>query len=125
MKTIHYQFDIPAPAEEVYRAITNPFTIELWSGFSAEMKLEKESEFSLFDGDISGKVIDFEENKLLKQEWFFGDQEEKSVVTMTLKGKGEKTHVDLLHENIPEEAFEDMKVGWKKYYWGAILKFFK
>lgn len=40
MKTFKKTFKIYAEASDVYSALTNPFTIELWSGYPAEMSEE-------------------------------------------------------------------------------------
>ena len=72
---------IKAEAEDIYAALTNPFTIELWSGYKAEMSTEAGTEFSLWEGDISGKNLEFEENKKVVQQWYFGEQPEPSIVT--------------------------------------------
>ena len=37
MKDFKKYFKIPATPEEVYIALSNPFTIELWSGYPAVM----------------------------------------------------------------------------------------
>ena len=34
-----YKMEITADPEEVFAALTNPFQIELWSGYPADMKL--------------------------------------------------------------------------------------
>ena len=49
-----YQLEILAEPEEVFAALTNPFQIELWSGYPADMKAEKGYVFSLWEGDITG-----------------------------------------------------------------------
>jgi activator of HSP90 ATPase len=125
MKILTQKHVISAPVDEVYIALTNPFTIELWSGYEAEMSTTPGSEFSLWEGDIVGKNLEFEENKLIKQQWYFDGQEEESIVTLTLLEKGDYTHVELSHINIPDEAFEEMKEGWKDHYFDALKKFFK
>lgn len=125
MKYLKQKHVIPAPAEEVYMALTNPFTIELWSGYKAEMSTEPGSEFSIWEGDIVGKNLEFEQDKLVKQHWYFDGQEEDSIVTITLTPKAEITHVEVEHTNIPDEAYEEMKQGWKNHYFGTIKKFFK
>ena len=43
-----YIIDITADPEEVFAALTNPFQIELWSGYPAEMKAEVGFVFSLW-----------------------------------------------------------------------------
>jgi uncharacterized protein YndB with AHSA1/START domain len=45
MKFLKLKFAISAPPEEVYIALTNPFTIELWTGYKAEMSTEPGTEF--------------------------------------------------------------------------------
>jgi len=75
MKDFKKYFIIPAPPEDVYLALTNPNTIQLWSGESAEMSTEPGSEFSLWDGSIVGKNIEFEEGRKIVQQWYFGEQD--------------------------------------------------
>jgi len=125
MKTLKQNHFINASPEEVFTAITNPLTIELWSGYPADMQLAEGTEFSIFEGDICGRNISFIENQQLVQEWYFGDNEEQSVVTINLKPSSNGTQVELIHTNLPDEDYENMEEGWNTYYWGAIKKYFK
>ena len=125
MKTIKQSHFINATPEEVYTALTNPLTIELWSGYPAEMQPVEDSEFTIFEGDISGRNISLIPNRQLVQEWYFGENTEKSVVTMVLKPSGDGTHVDLEQTNVPDGDWENMEEGWRSYYWGAIKKYFR
>mgnify|MGYP003072155253 CR=1 FL=1 len=45
-----YKMEITADPEEVFAALTNPFQIELWSGYPADMKAEEGYVFSLWKG---------------------------------------------------------------------------
>ena len=74
MKDFKKYYIINASSEEVYLALTNPFTIELWTGEKAEMSTEPNSEFSLLDGSLVGRNLEFIENKMIVQEWYFGDE---------------------------------------------------
>ncbi len=125
MKNLKKFYKIRASPEEVYNALTIPFSIELWTGEKAEMSTKAGDEFSLFGGDISGRNLQFEENSKIIQEWYFGEQEEPSVVTITLSVDRSFTKIELLHTNIPEEAFEDMLNGWDESYFGALKEFFE
>lgn len=125
MRNLKQVHTIDSEPEIVYAAITNPLTIELWSGFTAEFVTEEGTEFSLWEGDIVGKNLKIVPAKLIQQQWYFDDQEEKSIVTIELFPEGKKTRIEMLHENIPDEEFEDMKEGWKKYYFGALKTYFK
>ncbi len=124
MKNLKKYYKIKASPEDVYAAITNPFSIELWTGEKAEMSTIAGEEFSLFSGDISGRNLQFEENSKLIQEWYFGDQEAPSVVTITLSADRHATKIELLHTNIPDEAFDDICKGWDESYFGALKEFF-
>jgi len=125
MKTIKQSHFINATPEEVYTALTNGLTIELWSGYPAEMQPVEDTEFTIFEGDISGRNISFIPNQQLIQEWYFGESNEKSVVTIALKPSGDGTHAALEHTNVPDDDWENMEEGWRSYYWGAIKKYFR
>jgi len=125
MKDLRKYFRIKGTAEEIYAALTNPFSITLWTGAEANMKEEEGSEFSLFDGDISGMNLRFEKNHKIVQEWYFGDQEDKSIVTITLRPDKHFTKIELNHTNIPDEMFEEMEHGWNTFYFGSLKEFFE
>jgi activator of HSP90 ATPase len=125
MKDYKKYFIINASPEELYIALTNPDTIRLWSGEPAEMSTEPGTEFSLFDGSIEGKNLEFEENKKIVQEWYFGEEEEtSSIVTIKLHPHADGTSVELRHNNIPDEAYEDMVEGWNDVYFEALSEFY-
>jgi activator of HSP90 ATPase len=124
MKTFKKTFKIKAESSDVYSAITNPYTIELWSGYPAQMSTEPGSEFSLWEGDITGKNLEFIQDKKVVQEWYFGDQSEKSIVTITIFPDRDNSSVTVEHTNIPDEEFNDIAEGWREYYIGAINTFF-
>jgi activator of HSP90 ATPase len=125
MKDLRKYYRIKGSPEEIYAALVNPFSITLWTGANAEMKEEAGTRFSLFDGDIEGINLGFEENKKIIQEWFFGDQEEKSIVSIILRADKHYTKIELHHTNIPDEAYEEMAHGWDAYYFGGLKDFFE
>ena len=124
MKTFKKIFKINAEPSDVYAALTNPYTIELWSGYPAKMSTEPGSEFSLWEGDITGRNMEFIQDKKVVQEWFFGDQTEKSIVTIDIRPDGENSQVTVEHSNIPDDDFAYISEGWREYYIGAIINFF-
>ncbi len=124
MKTFKKTFRINAEPSDIYSAITNSRTIELWSGYPAQMEAEPGSEFSLWEGDITGKNLEFVQDKKVVQEWYFGDQSEKSIVTITILPDRENSVVTVEHTNIPDEEFEAIAEGWREYYIGAIINLF-
>lgn len=124
MKSFKKYYLISAPPEDVYLALTNPLTIQLWTGEEAIMSTEPNSEFSLWEGSISGKNLEFETNKKIVQEWYFGEQEEKSIVTIKLHPHDAGTSAELRHTNIPDTDFDDIVDGWNNAYFGALQDFY-
>ncbi len=124
MKDYKKYYIIPADPEEVYLALTNPYTIQLWTGDKAEMSTEPGSEFSLMDGGLVGKNLEFEAGKKIVQQWYFGDQEEASIVTIILHPDKKGTSAELRHVNIPDAEYEDIVDGWNNYYFGALQDFY-
>jgi uncharacterized protein YndB with AHSA1/START domain len=115
---------VPVEPAILYVALTTEHTLKLWTGDEAEMSTEVGSEFSLWDGSIVGKNLAFEPNKLIQQQWYFGEQAEPSIVTIKLHDHKQGTSVELHHSNIPEQDFEDICEGWDNDYWGALQDFY-
>jgi uncharacterized protein YndB with AHSA1/START domain len=125
MKDFKKYYIINAPPSDVYLALTNPLTIHLWSGEEAVMSTEPGSEFSLWEGSITGLNLEFIPDKMIRQEWFFGEQEEKSVVTIKLHPHDGGTSLELRHTNIPDEDYDDIVDGWNTMYMGALQDFYE
>jgi uncharacterized protein YndB with AHSA1/START domain len=124
MKDFKKYFIIPASPEDVFLALTIPVTIQLWTGEPAEMSTEPGSEFSLWDGSIVGKNLEFENGKKIVQEWYFGDQPVQSIVTISLHPHKQGTSVELVQTNIPDDDYHDIVDGWEQSYFGALKEFY-
>lgn len=124
MKVFKKYYIIPAQSEDIYLALTNPATIQLWTGEPAVMSTEPNTEFSLWEGSIQGMNIAFEPNKKIQQEWYFGEQENASIVTIKLHQHKQGCSVELVHTNIPNEAYDDIVSGWNENYFGALEEFY-
>ena len=125
MKAFKKYYIVPAPPEEVYNALTNPLAIRLWTGEAVTMSTEPGSEFSLWDKSIEGKNLEFVPGKKIVQQWYFGEQEEASVVTIILHAHPDGTSVELRHSNIPDSEFDDIVDGWNEAYFGSLREFFE
>ncbi len=125
MKDYKQYYILNAQPEEVYAALTNPATIQLWSGEHAVMSTKPDSEFSLWDNSIVGKNLSFDPGKKIEQEWYFGEQEIPSIVIIKLHPHKQGTSVELRHSNIPNEAFNDIVEGWNEVYFGSLIDFYE
>lgn len=124
MKDYKKYYIIPATPTEVYMALTNPVTMELWTGEEAEMSTVPGSEFSMWEGSIIGKNLEFEQDKKIVQQWYFDGQPEESIVTIKLHPDKAGTSVELRHTNIPDADYDDMVEGWNNNYFGALADFY-
>lgn len=125
MKDFKKYYIIQASPEEVYLAMTLPATIQLWTGEPAEMSTEPGTEFSLWDGSIVGRNLEFEHGRKIVQQWYFDTQPEESIVTLKLFPLAQGTSVELKHTNIPEMEYNDIVDGWNNIYFAALREFYK
>ncbi|RYU92261.1 ATPase [Mucilaginibacter terrigena] len=124
MKDYKKYYLLPATPEEVYIALTNPLTLELWTGEKAEMSTEPGSEFSLWEGSIVGKNLEFVDGKKIVQQWYFDGQTDESIVTIKIHPDAHGSSVELRHVNIPDDDFNDITEGWNDSYFGNLADFF-
>lgn len=114
---------IKSTPEEVYRALTNPFTIELWTNQPAVMEEKEGTEFSIFSGNITGRNIEFKPNEMIRQMWYFDDKE--SEVLIKLFPDKSNTRIVIEQTGIPEDAYENIKNGWNESYLDSLTDFFE
>lgn len=125
MKSYKKYSTIPATPEEVYLALTKDTSIQLWTGGDVEFKDEAGTEFSMWDGDIVGKNIEFDYGKKIVQHWYFGEDNEPSVVTIKLHPDKKGTSLEFVQTNIPDEDYEDFTEGLEELYFGGLIDFFE
>jgi len=124
MKELKKYYTLKADPGDVYNALTNKSILEIWTGEDAEMEVFPNTEFSLWNGSISGLNLEFETNKKIVQQWYFEGQDEASIVTIILHPHKKGTSVELHHTNIPDEAFQNISEGWDEDYFGALNELF-
>jgi activator of HSP90 ATPase len=125
MKTFKKYYSLPAPPEEVYLAMTKEQSIQLWTGADVEFTDKPGTEFSFWDGDIVGKNIEFEFGKRIVQQWYFGEENEPSIVTIKLHPDKKGTSLEFVQTNIPDEDYDDFTAGITEHYLGGLGDFFE
>jgi len=124
MKEFKKRYLLNAAPKDVYNAMTNPLMIEIWTGEPVVMSTEPGSAFEIWDGAIIGQNLEFIEDKLIVQKWFFGEDED-SIVTIKLHADKKGTLVELHQTNIPDDAFDNMVDGWDQDYFGNIRQLYE
>ena len=123
MKEFKKYFKLNASPADLYNALTNPLMVEIWTGEPAIMSTEPGSEFSLWDGEIVGRNIEFIPDQKIVQQWFFGEDSD-SVVTIKLHPDKHGTNVEVHQTNIPDDAFDNITEGWESDYFGGLSELF-
>lgn len=124
MKDFKKYYIIPEAPDQVYLALTNETTITLWTGEPAIMKEIPDTEFELFGGNIVGKNLEFEKDKKIVQQWYFGDQAD-SIVTIKLHlYNNNQTSLEVRHTNIPDEDYDEIVAGWNEVYIASLIEFY-
>ncbi|MGM1429432.1 SRPBCC domain-containing protein [Sphingobacterium lactis] len=125
MKEFKKYYIINTDPEQLYLALTTATTIHLWTGDLVEIDPVAGGEFSLWDGAITGKFLEMEPNSKIVQQWYFGEQEVDSIVTMKLHEHKKGTSLEIKHTNIPDEAYDDIVEGWNDTYIASLVEFYE
>lgn len=124
MKEFKKYFQLSAEPADVYNALTNKLMIEIWTGEPAEMEEIPGTEFSMWDGSICGRNLEFEKDQKIVQEWYFGE-EENSLVTIKLHPHKGGTSMEVKQTNIPDEAYDNIAEGWVEDYFDNLNQLFE
>lgn len=122
VKSFKLNYKINASKRKVWNALVNPKIINKWGGGPSKMTEDVGFRFSLWKGQIFGKNIKVEKNKLLVQEWYAGRWDEPSIVTFEIEEEGNMTKVKLTHLNIPDDEEKEIKKGWNEFYMNPLIE---
>ncbi len=122
-KPIKQTYDLKASVAAVWRALTDVEEIQQWSGANAFFVAQAGALYTLWDGQIGGKILEIVPQKKLVMTWKPENwTREDSVVTFTLTPTKSGTRIDLLHENVEEDDYNGTDEGWEVYYLGEIKR---
>ncbi len=125
--TIRQTALIDASPLEVYEAFVDPKKHAAFTGQRATGTPKVGGRFTAGEGYSSGKYLELEKGKRVLQEWTTTEWSEgypPSLLELTLKGKGKKTELTMVHSKVPEEQVEYYAQGWKDFYWEPLKKYF-
>ena len=127
MKTIEINHFINVSPEEVYNAWLSSYLHTEMTGGEAKVSDIIGDSFYTWDGYIEGKNISLTPFTEIIQSWRtseFSDEDEDSILKITLTEKGDGTEISLHHSNIPEGQLQ-YENGWKEHYFQPMTEFFE
>ena len=114
-------YEIDAPADDVWAALTDPEVIVRWGGGPVVMSAEPGFAFSFWGGDIHGTVLEVDPPRSMTQEWYGGDWPAPSLAVFTLTALPDGgTRLELDHTGVPDDEGRDFDAGWDDYYLGPL-----
>jgi len=122
MKSITKDYIIAAPVNEVYKALTDGPTAELWGAAPAKVEAREGGEFSYWDGDIHGVFTKLVPNRLIEQDWYGHDNPTwRYTVSFILEGDDASTKVHMTYSGDIVDEQKDL-ADWDDYYFEPIKK---
>jgi uncharacterized protein YndB with AHSA1/START domain len=125
--TIKQAVLIDATPLEVYEAYVDPKKHAAFTGQITTGAPKVGGKFTAGDGYIAGKYLALERGKRILHEWTTTEWPKGypvSILELTLKAKGKKTELTMVHSKVPEDQVDYYAEGWKEYYWKPLQEYF-
>jgi len=121
-KTIRQSATFKASAHEVYEMLMDSRKHTDFTGEKAKISRAVGGGFSAYDGYITGSNLELVPDRLIVQSWRGSDWPEGhfSKATFSLAEVGGRTRLTFRQSGVPEDQYEDIKQGWRDYYWRAM-----
>jgi activator of HSP90 ATPase len=121
-KTIRQTVTFKASPHQVYEALMDEKKHAAFSGGHAKVSRKVGGRFSIWDGDIEGTNLELVPDMKIVQSWRYADWGEGiySTATFSLEGIDKGTRLTFIQRDVPDEQYEEIKQGWKDYYWGPM-----
>ncbi len=106
----------------VYEALMDEKKHAAFTGGKAKISRKIGGKFTIYGGDIEGKNLELEPDQKIVQSWRYSDWPEGhySRATFSLEATEKGTRLTFTQTDVPDDKYEDIKQGWKDYYWGPM-----
>ena len=128
-KSIKQSVTFDAPAKKVYDLILDQKKHAAFTGSNVVMSKKVKGKLDIFDGYIRGYNIELMEGEKIVQALHFQEdgwpEDHYSICTFHFKEEGDKTQLTFTQHGIPEQNVENLKSGWKEFYWAPMKAYLK
>jgi activator of HSP90 ATPase len=128
-KTIKQTVIFAASPEKVYHLIMDQKKHTAFTGSKVIMSTKVKGKFNVFDDYIHGYNIELIEGKKIVQAWHFKEEgwpdDHFSICTFLFEPDGVKTKLIFTQTDVPEHKVEELKGGWKQFYWEPMKAYLK
>jgi activator of HSP90 ATPase len=127
--TIKQTVSFNALPHDVYELIMDEDKHSAFTGSKVTMSRKVKGKFDAFDGYVHGYNIELVQDYKIVQAWNFAeegwDPEHFSICTFLIERSGEKTKLSFTQQFVPVKNAEDLKKGWKEFYWSPMKAWLK
>jgi activator of HSP90 ATPase len=119
---------INASPDEVYDAFMDSKKHSEFTGSKATGKPKEGTNFSAWNGYISGKNIKLIEGQKIIQDWITTDWPKDlppSRLELEFKDLEGRTEIMMTHSKVPADQEASLRQGWIDFYWKPLKEYFK
>lgn len=128
--TIHQEANFKVTPQRLYQALlsSKEFSASTRKSFnsfsdtSAIIDATTGGTFSLFDGHITGRILELVPDQRIVEAWRVADWPAGvySIARFELTPQGSGTHLVFDHIGFPAGLKEHLSIGWQQHYWDAL-----
>jgi activator of HSP90 ATPase len=121
-KTIRQTATFKVSPHEVYELLMDSKKQAELEGGEAKISRKVGGKFTISSGDIEGTNLELVPDKKIVQSWRYSDWPEGhySTATFSLEETAKGTRLTFTQTGVPDDKYEDIKQGWKDYYWAPM-----
>ena len=118
-KTMRQTATFKTSPHEVYEALMDAKKHAAFTEGAAKISRQVGGTFSISDGEIEGKNLELVPDRKIVQAWRYSDWPvgHYSTATFELEKIDKGTRLTFTQRDVPDDKYEDIKQGWKDYYW--------
>jgi activator of HSP90 ATPase len=119
---------LPVPPGAVYRAWMSSEGHTAMTGSRAVIDPKVGGEYTAWDGYITGKTLELDQDKRLVQTWRtseFLDDDADSKIEVTFEAVDDGTYLTLRHSNVPADNRSYEEGGWQDSYFAPMSEYFQ
>lgn len=132
---IHQSARFKVPPAQVYNLLLSSAefsactkkSFDMFTASSAKIDSEAGGVFSLFDGHITGRILELVPDQRIVEAWRVVDWPAGvySIARFDLSPDGTGSRVNFEHVGFPDGLKEHLATGWQQHYWDAMTKYFQ
>ena len=118
-KTIRQSINFKASPHDVYESLMDSEIHARFTDSEVSINREVGGSFFVYGGEIEGVNLELLPDQKIVQSWRYSDWPENhfSKVTFIFKEISGGTRLNFTQTGVPEEFYDDIRQGWKDYYW--------